>query len=171
MHLQLSDWGFIAQDGGLYLLPSLSSQSQQYAIYSPIPHNVEIDFLIQIDSFHTSSDHQANIRFGIVPTNPPVPDEGTFLAYHYLPNYPDRVFPKLLEEGKYSEPYSTLIIGDAQKVVILIQGNFLSVSVDENTIIDKHVLRFEDRLFWIDFYLPAFSEMSVFISGLSVLEY
>lgn len=165
----LAGWGFIAQDNGLYMLHSLSDQGQQTAIYSPIPNNSEISFLIRVNILQTSNERQAYIRFGIVPDNPPNRSEGEFIAYHYLPSYPNSLSVRLWHGGNFDLPsIGALTMGNTQKIVITPQGSFLSISINDNVVVDKLVLSFEDRLFWVDFYLPPYSKLSAFIYDFSI---
>lgn len=163
--LQLSDWGFFAQDKKLYLLPTQTSEGQYHGFYTFISGDVNINFKIQVDKIQTG-ERQANIRFGIISPNF---DDGKYLAYHYLPDYPDTLYPKLWENGDYSEPFSVnLKTGKTQQVAISIQGNFLTIILDGQVVLDKLVLRFDNRLFSIDYFLPPSSNLSAYISEFSI---
>lgn len=163
--LQLSDWGFFAQDKKLYLLPLQSSEGQFYGFYTPLSGDVDINFNFQIDKIQTGMS-QANVKFGIVSKNL---NDGEYLAYHYLPQYPDNLYPKLWENGDYGNPFPVnLEVGKPQQVTISIRGNFLTVVLDGQVVLDKLVLRFDKRLFSIDYFLPSSGKLSAYISAFSV---
>lgn len=163
--LQLSDWGFLAQDKVLYFLPPQNSDSQSHSIYTSLSGNVDITFNFQVDKIQTGT-RQANIRFGIVSKNF---GDGKFLTYHYLPDYPDSLYPKLWENGDYGDPFPVnLKIGKTQQVTISIRGNFLTVILDGQVVLDKMVLRFDNRLFSIDYFLPPSSNLSAYVSEFSI---
>ena len=164
--LQLSDWGFFAQEKVLYFLPPRSYDSQTHSIYTTLSGNVDITFNFQVDRIQTGT-RQANIRMGIVSSNN---GEGKFLTYHYLPEYPDNLYPKLWQDGHYGDPFLiSLKKGNAQKVTISVQNNFLTITLDGQTVVNKLVLRFDNRLFWIDYFLPPSSELSAYISEFSIV--
>ena len=168
--LHLDDFGFEAQDGGLHINPFSTSASETHAIYSPISEETEISFVIQISKIQTGYANEANIGFGIVPSDPINPSGGIFLVYHYIPNYPNVTYPMRWQGGKYYGLNSDLIFGKTQKVTVLIQGIHLTVSLDDEVVINKIEIPFKKGVFWIDYFLPVDSEITGFISNFSVQE-
>jgi len=163
--LQLLDWGFFAQDKKLYLLPLKNYDGRSHGLHTSISGDVDINFLFQVDKIQTGT-RQANVRFGVVSKNY---SDGKFLAYHYLPDYPNNLYPKLFENGNYGDPFSVnLEIGKAQQVTISVRGNFLTIILDGEVVLDKMVLRFDNRLFSIDYFLPPSSDLSAYISEFSI---
>ncbi len=164
---QLSDWGFFVQDAMLYLLPTQTDESQSHGLYTSLSGNVDINFKFQVDKIETGA-RQANIRFGVVSENY---NDGKFLAYHYLPEYPDRLYPKLWQDGDYGSPFSVnLKTGKTQQVTISVRGNFLTIILDGQVVLDKLVLRFDNRRFLFDYFLPPSSNLSAHISEFSIEE-
>jgi len=162
---KLSDWGFFAQDKVLYFLPPRNPDNQSHGLYTYLSGNVDINFNFLVDKIQTGTS-QANIRFGIVPANI---NNGKFLAYHFLPQYPDFLYPKLWQDGHYGNPLAiSLNKGKTQKVTISIRENFLTIFLDNQKVVENMVLRFDERLFSIDYYLPSNGELSANVSEFSI---
>jgi len=163
--LQLSDWGFFAQDKVLYFLPPRNHANQSHGLYTSLSGNVDIDFNFRVEKIQTGTS-QAAIRFGIAPANI---SNGKFLTYHFLPEYPDFLYPKLWQDGHYGDPFPiSLNKGKTQKVTISIQDNFLTIFLDNQKVVENMVLPFDERLFLIDYYLPSDGELSANISEFSI---
>jgi hypothetical protein len=163
--LQLLDWGFFAQDKKLYLLPLKNYDGRSHGLNTSLSGDVEINFKFQVDKIQTGV-RQAYVRFGIVSKNY---SDGKFLAYHYLPDYPNYLYPKLFENDKYGDPFSVnLEIGKPQQVTMSIHGNFLTVTLDGQVVLNNLLLRFDNRIFSLDYFLPPSSDLSAYISEFSI---
>lgn len=167
--LRLEKWGFIVQGGELYLSPANSTECQSYSIYTSIKNNIDIRFKFRVDTIRTST-KQASIRFGIVPSSA-IQRKGIFLTYHFSPESPFTLYPRLWQEDVYSAPFTGIQENEGwQNVMFSIRNNFLTITINDQVVAEKLMLRFDDRLFWINYYLPPSGELSASISEFSIEE-
>jgi len=164
--LDLFQWGFVAQNGGLQLQFQETKNNNIMGLYTSVGSQAEIEFKVRMNRLFPVRDLDAIFMMGVIPTNPVDTKSGRYLyifegggSLNIAIDQPDkpRVFHAI------NEP-----IGKTYQVTLVVQGRGLEVFVDGERIPGSIDLPFSDRAFWIGYNLWKDEEIEVFLSDLCI---
>jgi len=163
---QLQEVGMSAQEDGLLIFIDKNKGINWYGIYTEIPKNADIRFIVIINKLHTPSNDAARIAFGII--DPDDLMKGRFLYYRETSTQSlmkidfGESIDNAMTVGDYS-PY-----GSTQEVKISIRDITVQVFIDDTPIADPVSISFSKHGFGI-YYRPVIdSSVSSTISELVI---
>lgn len=166
----LQSWGFINENNYLRINPKWKKEEEQEnGIYTPIINDDDFEFTIQIKNIETIFDLPAKIQFGIIDLDALDYGYGTYLTYHTWTTKPDYVGLKMeiIENERNLEtpfPLTKLNFNMDQLITFSIKGNYLSVYINNESVVNSVRLESINRAFYIGYYIPADSELLAIIT-------
>lgn len=164
----LSAWGFFAANGTLSISP-FPTVNQTRGVYYPLSGNTVIQFTLQLSEFRKQNSGTAQLQFGIMQNNPFDRFTGGFFTFEQRSAgaaTPVRLSynisgqnPKIISD--VDKPFS-------QTVKLVVEANYLTISLDGEPVSDPMPLTFSNRAFWIGYVLPANAQLNVTITDLSI---
>ena len=150
----LSDWGFTTEKEQLFLIHT-PAQDQQRGIYIPISGDVDVHFTLQMNEFRTHSNKGAFLHFGIVQDDPFSNFAGGFLSYQQpTPGAGSPVRILVSGNNQATQTIMALETDFQQEVLLSVEGDLLTVFLNDEPVGEPVGLPHTDRAFWIGYVLP-----------------